>query len=140
MDDSQAKPVESGQPENVRPWGRYDVLDSGEGFQVKRITINPGSRFSYQRHLRRSETWVIVQGEGLMTVNGVTEVRHPGDVIEIPAEIRHRAASPGPDPLVFIEVQRGHYLGEDDIERLEDDYGRVNWPRPADPNAAPSAG
>src|SRR5919198_448128 len=84
-----------------RPWGSFTVLDEGEGYKVKRIEVLPGKRLSYQRHARRAEHWMVVVGTA------------------------HRVENPGAGPLVFIEIQRGDYLGEDDIVRLEDDFGRA---------------
>ena len=110
---------------NVRPWGRYDILGRGDGVQVKRIEVKPGLRFSLQRHRRRDEKWVIMSGKGVATVGRKRIAVKSGSVLEIPARRVHRMENTGPKPLVFIEVQFGDYLGEDDIERLEDDFGRV---------------
>ncbi len=111
-------------PENIRPWGRYDILDTGTGFQVKRIRVLKGERLSYQRHQKRSEVWVIVQGEARITLDDVDTEHKKGDVIQIPIQIKHRVMNCGEEELVFIETQLGDYLGEDDIERFSDDYGR----------------
>ena len=109
-----------------RPWGSYAVLDEGTGFKVKRITVAPGKRLSYQLHGQRAEHWFVVSGRGAFTLDGDRREVASGDAIDIPIGAAHRVEShEGPEPLVFIEVQRGPYLGEDDIERLEDDYGRV---------------
>jgi mannose-6-phosphate isomerase len=107
-----------------RPWGRYDVLDEGPHHKVKTITVKPGARLSYQRHTRRSEHWVVVQGEGVVTLDGVERTLAPGDTVDVPVGAAHRMANRGAEQLVFVEVQRGDYFGEDDIERLEDDFGR----------------
>jgi mannose-6-phosphate isomerase len=107
-----------------RPWGYYQVVDEGTGFKVKRLCIRPGQRLSYQRHTSRSEHWCVVSGRGLVTLDGTTVEVTTGTTIDVPAETAHRAACTGEEDLVFIEVQTGSYLGEDDIERLEDDYGR----------------
>ncbi len=116
----------SGEPPiNVRPWGRYDILDSGKGFQVKRMTILPGKRFSYQRHARRSEYWTIVAGHAVVTLNGKEMKKTVGDTAVAPIGTKHRIANVGNVPLVFIEVQIGDYLEEDDIERFDDDFGRM---------------
>lgn len=112
------------QPENVRPWGRYDVLEVTDTHQVKRITVKPGARLSYQRHQRREEYWVVLSGEARFTLDDNDSDHGPGSMFMIPIGAKHRAASIGEEPLVFIEVQRGDYFGEDDIERFEDDYGR----------------
>lgn len=110
---------------NIRPWGRYDILETAEGHQVKRITVNPGSRLSYQRHKLRSERWIIVSGRASFTLEDVVSEHVSGDVLVVPIGSKHRIACVGEDPLVFIEVQLGSYFGEDDIERFDDDYGRV---------------
>jgi mannose-6-phosphate isomerase-like protein (cupin superfamily) len=111
-------------PENVRPWGRYDILDQGDGFQVKRISVKPGQRLSYQSHTKREEHWVVVAGQARVTLDGREIERGVGETVEIPVGARHRIENPGEMTLVFIEVQLGRYLGEDDIKRHEDDYGR----------------
>jgi len=108
-----------------RPWGSYTILEERESYQVKRIEVLPERRLSYQRHEKRSEHWVVVEGEAVVTLEG-REVRlSPGGSIDIPRMAAHRILNPGKGPLVFIEVQRGDYFGEDDITRLEDDFGRV---------------
>ena len=114
-----------------RPWGSFENLLEEDYCKVKRIIVKPGQRLSYQYHHKRSEAWVIVQGEACVTVDlkpypcsnctfGV------GDVIEIPKEAKHRVQNEGEEDLIFIETQVGTYFGEDDIVRLEDDYGRNN--------------
>lgn len=118
------KKVKESTAVNVRPWGRYDIIDSGAGFQVKRITVTPGMRLSYQRHARRSEHWTVVSGRGLLTLDGAESERNAGEAVIILVGAKHRIANIGTEPLVFIEVQLGGYLGEDDIERLDDDFGR----------------
>ncbi|PJA45195.1 mannose-6-phosphate isomerase [Candidatus Uhrbacteria bacterium CG_4_9_14_3_um_filter_50_9] len=117
-------------PENVRPWGRYDILDCGDGYQVKRITVNPGGRLSYQRHEMREEYWVILSGRVQFTLDDVETEHGPGAVLIIPIRSKHRLACISDTPAVFIEVQRGDYLGEDDIERFSDDYGREGTTSP----------
>ncbi len=107
-----------------RPWGYYEVVDEGTGFRVKRICVRAGQRLSYQRHRRRSEHWCVVAGSGLVTLDGVDRRIEPGGTVDIPVGLAHRVASTGDVDLVFIEVQTGGYFGEDDIERLSDDYGR----------------
>jgi mannose-6-phosphate isomerase-like protein (cupin superfamily)/putative flippase GtrA len=111
--------------QDVRPWGRYEVVDRDEIFQVKRISVLPGQRLSYQRHQFRAEHWFVVAGHGMVTIDGVDRPVSPMTTIDIPAGIAHRVANPGSEELVFIEVQTGTYFGEDDIERLQDDYGRA---------------
>ena len=111
--------------EDHRPWGFYRVLEDEPGHKVKRIVVIPGLRLSLQRHQRRAEHWFVLEGEALVT-RGTHDLRlGPGDSIDIPRGTAHRIASVGAEPLVFIEVQHGDYFGEDDIERLEDDFGRA---------------
>lgn len=112
------------QPE-VRPWGDYLVLDEGAGYLVKRMRISAGHRLSYQRHRSRSEHWYVVAGCGVATLDGATVRLGPGTTVDVPVGTAHRIASEGPDDLVLVEVQTGDYCGEDDIVRLDDDYGRL---------------
>jgi mannose-6-phosphate isomerase len=108
-----------------RPWGSYDVVDAGPGFQVKRLVVKPGKRFSYQRHRLRSEHWYVVTGAGIVTLDGEERPVGPGDAVDIAVGAAHRAENTGTsEDLVLIEVQTGPYFGEDDIIRLDDDYGR----------------
>ena len=112
-----------------RPWGAYRVLDSGAGFRVKRIVINPGGRLSLQRHAHRAEHWVVIRGIARVTRGPSPEALEvsdlpPGRSIDIPAGWVHRLECPGAEPCVVIEVQSGDRLSEDDIERLQDSYGR----------------
>lgn len=120
-----ASDVSSALAANTRPWGRYDVLAEGAGFKVKRITIKPGQRLSYQRHRQRAEFWTFVAGQSLVTLDGTAYPKAAGETAQIAVGAKHRIENTGPKPLVFIEVQLGEYLGEDDIERFEDDYGRA---------------
>jgi mannose-6-phosphate isomerase len=108
-----------------RPWGTFTVLDEGEDFKVKRIEVLPGKRLSYQKHAQRAEHWVVVQGSAKVTRDGRDILVAPGEAIDIAIGMAHRVENPGSEVLVFIEVQRGSYLGEDDIVRLQDDFGRV---------------
>ena len=101
------------------------MLDAGEGYQVKRIEVLPGKRLSYQKHARRAEHWMIVNGTAKVTLDGQEIVRAVGDTVDVPTGTAHRIENTGEEQLVFIEVQRGDYLGEDDIVRLQDDFGRV---------------
>lgn len=119
-----------------RPWGTYTILAEGNGFKVKTIEVRAGQRLSYQKHSRRSEHWFVVAGEGLVTLDGTTSRVRRGDAIDISQGAAHRVHNAGPAPLVFVEVQLGDYFGEDDIVRLDDDYGRV---RP-DPSSARPVG
>ena len=112
-------------PENIRPWGRYDILDQGETFKLKRLTVQPGKRLSYQSHARRTERWIIVDGSGRVTLDDVVTVHGRGDAIFVGLGVKHRIENIGDEPLVFIEVQMGDYFGEDDEIRHADDYGRA---------------
>jgi mannose-6-phosphate isomerase len=111
-------------PENERPWGRYDVLADEASYKVKSIVVQPGQRLSYQRHARRSEHWFVVAGTGVVTLDGAEVPVSPGSAVDVAAGAAHRMANTGQQPLVFVEVQHGEYFGEDDIVRLDDDYGR----------------
>jgi mannose-6-phosphate isomerase-like protein (cupin superfamily) len=108
-----------------RPWGNYTVLDSGEGFKVKRIEVLPGKRLSYQRHAHRAEHWQVVQGTAKVTLNGRETLVGKGGIVDIAVGTKHRVENPEKELLIFIEIQLGSYLDEDDIERFEDDFGRV---------------
>jgi mannose-6-phosphate isomerase-like protein (cupin superfamily) len=108
-----------------KPWGYFVVVDEGPSYKVKRLEVAPGKRLSYQRHSSRSEHWVIVQGLALVTIDIVTKTLHPGDSTFVPMGAAHRIANIGTEPMIFIEVQRGDYLGEDDIVRLQDDFNRT---------------
>jgi mannose-6-phosphate isomerase-like protein (cupin superfamily) len=109
---------------NVRPWGRYDIIDTAPGFQVKRISVDPGKQCSYQRHQYRSEHWILVAGIAAVTLDDVRMEKKRGDIVTVPVGSKHRIENIGADLVVFIEVQMGDYLQEDDIERFEDDFGR----------------
>ena len=108
-----------------RPWGDYTVLDGASDYKVKRITVLPGKRLSYQRHAHREEHWLVVHGAGRVTLDGKEFDVAPGTAVDVPVEAAHRIANTGTELLTFIEVQLGDYFGEDDIVRLEDDYGRA---------------
>jgi mannose-6-phosphate isomerase len=108
-----------------RPWGAYTVLAEAEDFKVKTIEVQPGQRLSYQRHSRRSEHWFVVGGEGAVTLDGNSIDVRRGDAVDVPVGTAHRIQNTGNVPLVFVEVQHGDYFGEDDIVRLDDDYGRL---------------
>jgi mannose-6-phosphate isomerase len=107
-----------------RPWGRYEVLQEGATYKVKSIHVNPGKRLSYQRHQKRSEHWYVTDGSGEVTLDGKVQVVSQGSIIEIPQGMLHRISNTGNSELILIEVQTGSYFGEDDIERIEDDFGR----------------
>ena len=118
----------------ARPWGSYEVLAGGdnEGYKVKRLVVNPGAQLSLQRHQHRSEHWVVLSGHGEI-ICGLTQDTlrttfiHPSSYCFIPRGYIHRLVchETSSEPLQIIEIQRGKYLGEDDIERLQDDYGRL---------------
>ncbi len=119
-----ARPYAVGQ-QDTRPWGEWLIIDIGPGFVVKRITVRPGQRLSLQRHRNRDESWVVVAGIAHVTRGGKTVSFGCGETIRIARGTTHRVANQGTDDVVFIEVQTGARLSEDDIERLDDDYGRV---------------
>ena len=108
-----------------RPWGAWHVLDEGDGYKVKRIEVRPHCRLSYQTHAHRSEHWIVVSGIATCVINGDTAVASAGETVSIEAGDAHRICNEHDDLLVIIEIQRGSYTGEDDIVRLEDDYGRT---------------
>ncbi len=109
-----------------RPWGTYEVLDEGALFKVKRIEVLPGKRLSYQKHSQRAEHWFVVAGQAKVTLDDRNIIVPAGESIDIPIGSAHRVENEAAETLVFIEVQRGSYLGEDDIVRLQDDFGRVS--------------
>lgn len=109
----------------LRPWGSYESIDKSDGFQVKRITVKPGASLSLQMHHRRSEHWIIVKGKALVTRGEEVFELKQNQSTYIPLGEKHRLENPGPEILELIEVQCGDYLGEDDIVRFEDVYGRV---------------
>lgn len=108
-----------------RPWGWYECIDDGDRFKVKRIMVKPGGKLSLQMHHHRAEHWVVVSGTALVTRNDTEEVLTENQSTYIPIGVRHRLENPGKLPLHLIEVQSGGYLGEDDITRFEDTYGRA---------------
>ena len=108
-----------------RPWGWYEVLSLGEGFQVKTIGVAPGQRLSLQSHEHREETWVVVRGCPVVVLEHSRISLRPGQTVFVPRGSRHRLENPGTDEVLIVEVQQGAYLGEDDIVRYEDDYQRV---------------
>ncbi|MDK2983526.1 MAG: mannose-phosphate guanylyltransferase / mannose-6-phosphate isomerase [Thermococcaceae archaeon] len=107
-----------------RPWGSYTVLEEGERYKIKRLTVLPGKRLSLQRHYHRSEHWVVVRGTAKVKVGDKELLLRPGESTFIPAGVVHRLENPGKVVLEIIETQIGEYLGEDDIERFQDDFGR----------------
>jgi mannose-6-phosphate isomerase len=108
-----------------RPWGEFEVLSDEESHKVKRLTVDPGQRLSYQRHAHRSEHWFVVSGIGVATIDGIPKPVHAGVTVDVPQGVAHRIENSGDVPLLFIEVQHGASFDEGDIERLEDDYGRL---------------
>ena len=108
-----------------RPWGSYEVLVDDLDHKVKQIVVKAGMRLSYQLHARRSEHWFIVRGAGVVTLDEARMEVAPGTAIDIALGVSHRIENTGDEDLVLIEVQHGDYFGEDDIVRLEDDFGRV---------------
>jgi len=111
-----------------RPWGYYQNIDLGERFQVKRIMVKPGAKTSTQIHYHRAEHWVVVEGTAKVIRGNETLLIHENESVYLPMGIKHRIENPGKIALHFIEVQSGSYLGEDDIVRIEDAYGRVSVP------------
>tara|TARA_B100000614_G_scaffold114889_1_gene103219 strand:+ start:791 stop:1525 length:735 start_codon:yes stop_codon:yes gene_type:complete len=107
-----------------RPWGKYEVLLDVDNVKVKRITVNPGQRLSYQYHNKRKEQWTIVEGNLTIVLDDEKVFRNKGESITIPLGAKHRAWNETDEPVIFIEVQTGTYFGEDDIIRIEDDYAR----------------
>ena len=111
---------------DIRPWGTWEVLDSGKNFCVKKITVNPGGILSLQLHHFRAEHWIIVEGNGVVILDENTLNCHQNDSIYIPVKTKHRIRNNSKDvPLVFIEIQTGENLDENDIVRFEDNYGRT---------------
>ncbi len=122
--DTAPRTVEKTPEFEERPWGTYTVLDEGPGYKVKRIEVLPGKRLSYQKHAMRDEHWMVVAGRARVILEGGEVFVGLGETIDIPVGAAHRIENPDAEKLVFIEIQRGSYLGEDDITRLQDDYGR----------------
>jgi mannose-6-phosphate isomerase len=114
-----------GSEQELRPWGGFTVLADTAGHKVKRLTVLPGHRLSYQRHEHRAEHWFLVAGEARVTIDGDERLVAAGDAVDIPVGAAHRIAAVGDDPVVLVEVQHGESFGEDDITRLDDDYGRA---------------
>jgi mannose-1-phosphate guanylyltransferase/mannose-6-phosphate isomerase len=108
-----------------RPWGSYTVLEEGPGFKVKRVTVNSGGRLSLQMHHQRSEHWVVIAGTARVTRGQEVFDLRVGESTAIPVKTKHRLENPGQETVHIIEVQNGPYLGEDDIVRFKDDYGRI---------------
>ena len=121
----------AGRPESdshvrvYRPWGSYESLADGSGFQVKRIRVNPGAALSLQMHQKRAEHWIVVQGTAQVTIGDEEFLLQQNQSTYIPKETKHRLENSASEELILIEVQCGDYLGEDDIVRYDDIYGRV---------------
>lgn len=111
--------------EDHRPWGYYQLLADESGCKVKRVIVYPGQRLSLQRHIHRAEHWYILTGEAVVTIDNQDLPLQRGGSVDIPRGSLHRIRNAGAGDVVFIEVQTGEYLREDDIERIEDDYGRI---------------
>lgn len=111
--------------EGRRPWGSYRPLGRADGWQVKRIAVKPGGKLSLQKHAQRAETWVVASGRAIVQIDGAEHTLAVGESAHIPKGSAHRLENPGPEPLELIEIQQGSYLGEDDIVRLADIYGRA---------------
>ena len=120
-----SNPSENSPRFDRRPWGTFTVLDEADGFKVKRIEVFPGKRLSYQKHAKRAEHWFVVSGIAKVTLDDKDVLVESGESIDIAVGAAHRVENPGVETLVFIEVQQGTYLGEDDIVRLQDDFGRA---------------
>jgi mannose-1-phosphate guanylyltransferase/mannose-6-phosphate isomerase len=131
----QARPECLNHRKVFRPWGSYDGIDSGERFQVKRIIVNPGAALSLQLHYHRAEHWIVVRGTARVTRGEELFLLTENQSTYIPLGVKHRLENPGRVPLEIIEVQSGAYLGEDDIVRFEDTYGRAAGTAPAGPGA-----
>jgi len=108
----------------TKPWGSYTILEESDTHKVKRLTVNPGHRLSYQMHYKRSEHWMVVAGTATVTLDGEVHVLTYGQHIALPVEVKHRLENKGTEILEIIEVQYGTYFGEDDIVRYDDDYER----------------
>ena len=107
-----------------RPWGFYVSIEERNSWQIKKISVNPAASLSLQMHKRRSEHWVVVEGTAKVQVNDEINILSKNESVYIPIESKHRLSNPGITPLILIEVQTGDYLGEDDIIRFDDIYGR----------------
>jgi mannose-6-phosphate isomerase-like protein (cupin superfamily) len=112
-------------PQVHRPWGSFETVARGESFQTKQLTVKPGQKLSLQMHRHRSEHWIVVSGSALVTIDGRVSLLHENESTFVAPGSVHRIENPGTIPLHIIEVQCGSYLGEDDVVRFEDDYGRL---------------
>ncbi|MFC1478373.1 phosphomannose isomerase type II C-terminal cupin domain [Candidatus Margulisiibacteriota bacterium] len=107
-----------------RPWGKYTILEMGDTYKIKKVEVNPQQRLSLQKHLHRSEHWVVVSGTAVVICGDKELTLNVNQSTYVPVDTAHRLENPGKIPLVIIEVQNGEYLEEDDIVRFDDDYGR----------------
>lgn len=110
---------------DTRPWGTWEVIDSGDGFCVKKICVTPGNILSLQMHHHRAEHWIIVEGEAVVTLGTDKIVKKANESVYIPVEVKHRIQNNTDKNVVFIEIQTGENLDENDIVRFEDSYGRA---------------
>ncbi len=108
-----------------RPWGSYTILEEGERYKIKRILVRPSQKLSLQLHYHRSEHWIVVRGTAKVTLDDKESLLHENESLFVPKSTMHRLENPGKVPLELIEVQVGEYVGEDDIVRFEDIYGRT---------------
>ena len=108
-----------------RPWGSFYVIHDEQNYKLKRIEVNSNHRLSYQYHKKRSEIWIIIEGEATVTIDGKIKKYYKGQAVIIPKGAKHRVENNQSNKLIFIEVQTGSYFGEDDIIRIEDDYKRI---------------
>ena len=109
----------------TRPWGGFETIEEGPGYKVKRLVVEPGRRLSLQRHRFRAESWIVVTGSPRVIVSGRARRVRSREMVTVPKGAWHRIENRGRSPVVIIEVQHGPYLGEDDIIRRQDDYGRT---------------
>lgn len=121
--------LEKEKREEKRPWGGYRVLAADPSFKAKKIWVDPGKRLSYQKHRYRSEHWILLEGKAKVILDGQEKLLGPGDFVQIPQGAAHRIGNVGEGVLSFVEIQRGENFSEDDIIRLEDDYGRKGLPQ-----------
>jgi len=112
----------------ARPWGGFQTIEEGPGYKVKRLYVEPGRRLSLQRHRFRAESWIVVAGSPRLIVGGAARRVRPREMLTVPRGAWHRIENPSRVPVTIIEVQHGPYLGEDDIIRREDDFGRAAAP------------
>ena len=125
VDQTKVLKKEANMEKEYRPWGYYEILADETDHKAKRIVVYPGKRLSLQRHTRRAEHWFVIYGAGVVTLNDNTIGVAAGQAVDIACGAWHRIQNSGEEDLAFIEVQTGSYFGEDDIERMADDYGRV---------------